>query len=72
MRFGTYLSTKKISVARAARALEMEHETVRRYARGLRIPRGDAMTKIVDWTNGEVTANDFYKLERKGSARSAA
>ena len=51
------------NIALAARELEMPHETVRRYARGLRKPRQDRMQKIELWSDGEVTANDFYRSE---------
>lgn len=65
MRFGDYLTDKKLKVSDAARALDMTHERVRRYARGLRVPGKQAMAKIVEWTNGEVTADDFYDLDTK-------
>ena len=35
--------------------------SVRRYLSGQRIPRPSIMTRIVDVTHGEVTANDFYR-----------
>lgn len=63
MRFGQYLHDNRISVADAAKALGMLHETVRRYARGERIPRNKAMAAIAEWTEGEVTADDFYEID---------
>ena len=35
------------------------------YVNGQRIPRPETMAKIVAYTKGEVTANDFYGIEEK-------
>lgn len=37
-------------------------EAVRRYANGERIPDRETMPAIVEATNGEVTANDFFGI----------
>ena len=48
-----------------ARDLELEHPVVRAWVIGLKIPRPETMAKIVAYTKGEVTANDFYDIEEK-------
>jgi len=47
-------------------------ETVRRYAVGIRIPEREAMQRIFEATDGEVTANDFHGQAREASASAQA
>ena len=39
-----------------------------RYANGLRIPRKETMRRIVQFTNGAVTADDFMTEQGEGDA----
>jgi hypothetical protein len=54
-----YLETKEISLEKASNELGFPYESVRRYALGYVIPRPEKIKKITEWSNGEVTANDF-------------
>lgn len=47
--------------------LELPYEYIRRYVNENKIPRPETMAKIVAYTKGEVTANDFYGIEEKKS-----
>jgi transcriptional regulator with XRE-family HTH domain len=42
-----------------ADALGVDDVTIGRYARGERRPRWDVLTRLVEVTGGDVTANDF-------------
>lgn len=35
------------------------------YVNGIKIPRPETMAKIVAYTKGEVTANDFYGIQER-------
>lgn len=54
-----YLENNGISLERASKELGFPYESVRRYALGLVFPRPEKINKISEWSNGEVTANDF-------------
>lgn len=63
MTFNQYLITNNISLREAAIALGLPYEYVRRYARGIVKPNEENMKKITVYTDGKVTANDFYGVE---------
>lgn len=65
MKFKKYIEENNISIEDAASALEFSYENVRRYAAGLVIPRAKNMKKIIDWSGGMVTPNDFFIPESK-------
>lgn len=48
-----------------ANDLELPYEYIRRYVNENKIPRPETMAKIVAYTKGAVTANDFYGIEEK-------
>ena len=54
-----YLENNGISLAKASEELGFPYESVRRYALGVVFPKPDKIKKISEWSNGEVTANDF-------------
>jgi len=56
----TYLEANELSISAFANRIGVEHETVRRYLRGERLPTRRVMQVIVRETNGHVTPNDFY------------
>ena len=58
-----WLKKESKTVADMARDLQMAHTIVLRWSKGLRIPSLENMQKIVTYTKGEVTANDFYGVE---------
>lgn len=60
MKLNYFLKKSKISHAEMAEILGVQLATVYRYAEGDRIPRKHIMKKLVEFTGGQVTANDFY------------
>lgn len=65
MKLKEWLEKEHKTMADMARDLELEHPVVRAWAIGQKIPRPETMAKIVAYTKGEVTANDFYGIEEK-------
>jgi transcriptional regulator with XRE-family HTH domain len=57
------------SQAELARELGCSQADISRYCSGDVIPRPDRMQKIVEYTGGEVTANDFYNNERENNGK---
>ncbi|VTO10653.1 Uncharacterised protein [Brevundimonas vancanneytii] len=60
-----WMFARSISVASAATALGCSRQTVRNISRpfgdaGRTVPHEALLARIVEWTNGEVTAADFY------------
>jgi hypothetical protein len=66
MNLPEYLEKNQISIDDASRELGFPYESVRRYALGVVLPRPDKLSKISEWSNGEVTANDFINNYKKG------
>lgn len=67
MKLKEYLKKKHKTVADMARDLGIIHSVVLRWFNDERIPSLENMAKIVAYTKGEVTANDFYGIEEKKS-----
>ena len=67
MKLKNFLDKKSISIQQMATDLELPYEYIRRYVNENKIPRPETMAKIVAYTKGEVTANDFYGIEEKKS-----
>lgn len=65
MKLKNFLDKKSISIQQMATDLELPYEYIRRYVNENKIPRPETMAKIVAYTKGEVTANDFYGIEEK-------
>lgn len=63
MKLKDWLSKENKTVADMARDLEIVHSVVLRWSANERIPTPENMQKIVEYTKGEVTANDFYNVE---------
>ncbi|MGP9633732.1 helix-turn-helix domain-containing protein [Halomonas sp. AOP43-A1-21] len=58
----TYRTTvKKIGPTAAAKELGVDYVRYWRWESGNSVPTADAIKKIKEWSNGEVTANDFIK-----------
>lgn len=66
-----YLAASRLSATDFAQKVGITRHYAARLARGERIPRTDLMRRIVDATEGAVTANDFFEA-RHGQAREAA
>ena len=66
MKLKNFLDKKSISIQQMATDLELPYEYIRRYVNENKIPRPETMAKIVAYTKGEVTANDFYGIEENG------
>jgi len=61
MRLQEYLSETKQTRAEFARQIGVKHISVTRYLEG-RVPEASVMGKIIEVTDGKVTANDFFEL----------
>jgi transcriptional regulator with XRE-family HTH domain len=55
-----YLKVHNIKQCEFAKLLGINNITLWRYLQGSRIPRLKIMKKIIELTNGYVTANDFF------------
>lgn len=67
MKLGDYIEMKNLSQADFGRIVGVSQAAIDRYVRGARRPRYDIIPKIVNATNGKVTANDFYDIPPRGS-----
>lgn len=65
MKLKEYLDRESKTMAEMARDLNFSHTAIRLWVEGQRCPRPEQMQKIVAYTKGEVTANDFYDVEVK-------
>lgn len=61
MQLTKFIEKQEKTLIQASKELGFNYEDLRRYCAGLVIPRPDRMAKITDWSDGEVTANDFYE-----------
>lgn len=58
----TYRTTvKKIGPTEAAKELEVSYVRYWRWETGKTMPTLNALKKIKEWSDGQVTANDFIK-----------
>lgn len=64
MTFNEYLIQEKISVARFCKALKLSQATVANWKYNDVIPSREAVLKIYEFTNGKVTPNDFYGINK--------
>jgi DNA-binding transcriptional regulator YdaS (Cro superfamily) len=60
MNLRSFLSSRGLSEAAFGQTIAVSQAAVNRYVRGERIPAPRVMAKIVEATDGQVTANDFY------------
>lgn len=65
MKLKKFLDKENISIQQMATDLDVPYEYIRRYANENKVPRSEMMAKIVAYTKGEVTANDFYDIGEK-------
>lgn len=65
MKFKDWLEKEDIPQDVIAKELNISQVSICYYANGQKIPRAETMQKIVTYTKGEVTANDFYDVEVK-------
>lgn len=63
MTLADYLTQHDLTHEGFARMIGCEQPTVSRFVAGARIPSPVLMRKIVEVTNGAVTANDFFGIE---------
>lgn len=62
MDLATYLKTHKINLDEFAAKIGSSKASVSRIARGAQNTDRDTIQKIIDATNGEVTADSFFML----------
>lgn len=60
MNLRRYLTVSGISEAAFGAQIGVSQAAVNRYVRRARIPTPQIMARIVEATDGQVTANDFY------------
>jgi transcriptional regulator with XRE-family HTH domain len=61
MLLSEWLKREKIGVEEFGKRIGRSHATVSRWCTGKRTPSFDALQKIMKATNGEVTAEDFFR-----------
>ncbi|HBY85906.1 MAG TPA: hypothetical protein DEO86_08535 [Colwellia sp.] len=61
MNIKKYIKSKGFPLATAAAELDVTRQALNLWINGKRIPRPAQMKKIQNWSEGEVTALDFYK-----------
>jgi|TARA_R110000868_G_scaffold301998_1_gene562479 transcriptional regulator with XRE-family HTH domain len=61
MNIEKYIKSKGFPLATAAAELDVTRQALNLWINGKRIPRPAQMKKIQNWSEGEVTAMDFYK-----------
>lgn len=61
---GRYLAAKGIKQADFAAEIQCSQPSVARYVAGKRIPDNDVMKRIIIATDGEITPNDFFGIQR--------
>ncbi len=62
MTLDQYMRTNSVHEAELAEKLACSVGAVRKWLSGERLPRPEQMQKIVNITDGQVTANDFYGI----------
>lgn len=62
MTFLEYLKSKNKTFLEAGNELGLSEMQIRRLAKGDSRPQPDNMETIFNWSNGEVTPNDWYNL----------
>lgn len=65
MKLIRFLKNNKLRISNLARVCGVRHCVARRWVLGENKPSPENMAKIVAYTKGEVTANDFYGIEEK-------
>jgi hypothetical protein len=70
MRWGEWISDRKLSWAEAGRRIGVSTSEARHFAHG-RVPRKPTMQRIYLATGGQVTPNDFYDLPKLPETRAA-
>lgn len=67
MKLKDWLKKEELIQEKLSEGLEISQAAISYYVNGQKIPRPENMAKIVAYTKGEVTANDFYGIEEKKS-----
>lgn len=65
MKLKIFRENLQISQSEAACQLLVSKDVYNSWEYGVRIPRPAMMKKIIEWSGGKVTANDFYLREDK-------
>lgn len=63
-----YMRANGFTDAQCADAIGTTQPTVSRYRRGTRKPREPYLSRIIEWSGGEVQPNDFYGLTAPAEA----
>lgn len=65
MKLKNWMIKENVSREHLAKFLNTTVQAIGYYVNEQKIPRPETMAKIVAYTKGEVTANDFYGIEEK-------
>lgn len=71
MRLQAYLTLKKLTHLEFGKLIGASEHGVRKWARGERVPRPDAVRKIQDVTEGAVSPADFFDVTESGNQEAA-
>lgn len=62
-KFSTWMDDNNKTQEKVARDLGVTQGSISRWMNGENVPRPEVMQKIIKYTGGEVTANDFYGVK---------
>lgn len=76
-RLALFIWERNLDLKVVAEAIGCSHETVRRLCLPFgdskrRVPAEELMSRILDWTGGQITAGDFYPPHLNGLAHEPA
>jgi hypothetical protein len=69
MMLETWMIKNELTDMELSKKIGVTHSAVRKWRVGIRIPRPKQVARILEVTNGQVTANDFVKNYSKGEIR---
>ncbi len=71
MKLSSFLTERGWKIADLARRLDVQHETARLWVRGLRVPSGPHMQRLIELTEGQVQPNDFFEIPQSNEPQSS-
>ena len=65
MKLKDYRKLMGLNQKQAAKQLETSQPTINRWEQGLMLPSIKSAVKIIDWSNGQITADDLFGFESR-------
>lgn len=65
MKFKDYIAEHDLSYSDVGKAIGVSTAAAHRYATGKRIPQQETMQRIIEFSGGTVTPNDFYNSSQE-------